>query len=251
MLIAGTVPMAAADDLAKPIAKGRDFLVGLFDPDLQLLPEYRQAKVFWLFHDNYLAAKVLAETHPQIAGAIRAAIAREKVFRSGKIEILFNQATKPFPFREFKLMDVRRAGPKLIRTEVATERPLEGWAQYADLLFLASIGARNNFDATRHWNAAMELWDGNGFRDAASRAHQNYSTYKLGLALIAGERVAPHARALEAITAKLLSLQDVSGGWITDYDARGNRLGVANVETTCLAILGLEKRRAAPLAETK
>jgi hypothetical protein len=38
----------------------------------------------------------------------------------------------------------------------------------------------------------------------------------------------------------LLTLQDDSGGWITDYDATGKKLGVANVETTCLTILGIE-----------
>jgi hypothetical protein len=38
-------------------AKARTFLAGLFDPELGLLPEYRGATVYWLFHDNYLAAK--------------------------------------------------------------------------------------------------------------------------------------------------------------------------------------------------
>ena len=35
--------------------------------------------------------------------------------------------------------------------------------------------------------------------------------------------------------------QDESGDWVTDYDAAGKKIGVANVETTSLAILGLEK----------
>ena len=39
---------------------------------------------------------------------------------------------------------------------------------------------------------------------------------------------------------KLLTLQDNSGGWITDYDAMGKKIGLANVETTCLVILGIE-----------
>jgi len=39
---------------------------------------------------------------------------------------------------------------------------------------------------------------------------------------------------------KLLSLQEDTGGWITDYDAADERIGLANVETTCLAILGIE-----------
>ena len=31
-----------------------------------------------------------------------------------------------------------------------------------------------------------------------------------------------------------------SGGWIADYDAKGKRIGEANVETPCLGIVGLE-----------
>jgi hypothetical protein len=245
LLIAGKLPASADERSLNAIIKGREFLAGLFDEDLQLLPEYRGAKVYWLFHDNYLAAKVLEKSHPVIGEKLRKAIGREKVSVSGKIEILFGEAAKPLPFREFNLVDVRRIGTKAIRTEVAGDVPLTGWAEYADLLFLASVAAQNQVDATKQWNAAMELWDGNGFRDAAWRADQRYSTYKLALALIAGARCGASSKTLATITAKLLSLQDASGGWITDYDRHGNGLGVANVETTCLAILGLEQTRAA------
>src|SRR5208282_1989323 len=67
------------------IQRGQTFLVNLFDPDLGLLPEYRGANVYWLFHDNYLAAKVLAISHPQTAQRIMAAIHREGAYKSGKI----------------------------------------------------------------------------------------------------------------------------------------------------------------------
>jgi len=53
------------------IQKGRTFLVNLMDPDLGLLPEYRGASVYWLFHDNYLAAKVLAQSYPLGLEAIK------------------------------------------------------------------------------------------------------------------------------------------------------------------------------------
>ena len=46
----------------------------------------------------------------------------------------------------------------------------------------------------------------------------------------------PHGQTIDS----LLAMQDDSGGWVTDYDAGGNRIGRANVETTCLSILGLE-----------
>ncbi len=232
-LSAASVPDAA-------MQKGREFLVGLLDPDLDLLPEYRGASVYWLFHDNYLAAKVLAPSHPAISRRLQAAIHREGVRNSGKIEILFGEAEKPLPFRQFELTDVRRAGGKTIRTEVVIGESLSGWENYADLLLLASIAQAGQPQARQPWEAALRLWDGKGFLDAAARHDHRYATYKLGLALIAANRLSPPAAPPHGLIEKLLSLQDDSGGWITDYDAAGKRIGVANVETTCLAILGLE-----------
>jgi hypothetical protein len=222
------------------IQKGRAFLLNLLNPDLGLLPEYRGANVYWLFHDNYLAAKVLAVSHPQTAQSIMAAIHREGIYKSGKIELIFGEAEKPLPFRQYQLMDVRRAANKVIRTEVVTDRVFDGWEAYADLLLLACIAEKSHPVARQHWEAAMRLWDGNGFFDAAARHDQRYSTYKLGLALLAAGRLSPPAEPPQGLLEKLLSLQDDSGGWITDYDATGKKIGFANVETTCLSILGIE-----------
>ena len=69
--------------------KGRAFLADLLDPNLGLLPEYRGATVYWLFHDNYLAAKVLAVSHPKISQQIMVAIHREGVYKSGRMQAVF------------------------------------------------------------------------------------------------------------------------------------------------------------------
>ena len=220
--------------------KGRTFLVNLVDPDLGLLPEYRGAKVYWLFHDNYLAAKVLAASHPETAQRILTAIHREGIRKSGKIELLFGEAEKPLPFRLPQLVDVRQVGDKIIRTEVVTDRVFDGWEEYADLQLLACIAERKQPAARQHWDAAMRMWDGSGFLDAAARHDHRYSTYKLGLALLAANHLSPPPKLPAGLLDKLLALQDESGGWVTDYDATGQKIGLANVETTCLVILGIE-----------
>ena len=225
---------------SEAVAKGRAFLVDLLDADLGLLPEYRGANVYWLFHDNYLAAKVLKVSHPEIAQAIRKAMEREGTRKSGKIEMLFGEAEKPLPFRQYQLTDVRRAGNKVIRTEVVTGTAFDGWRQYADLLLLACIAEKDPAAAQQNWNDAIAMWDGKGFLDAAAKHSRHYATYKLPLALIAAKRLAPAARVPDGLLEKLLSVQSERGGWITDYDAAGKGIGLANVETTCLAILGLE-----------
>ena len=58
--------------------------------------------------------------------------------------------------------------------------------------------------------------------------------------MIAAQRLDPPARIPEGLLDRLLSLQDDSGGWITDYNASGKKIGLANVETTCMCILGIE-----------
>jgi len=224
------------------IARGRRFLVSLLDPNLDLLPEYRGAKVYWIYHDNFLASKVLAQAHPEISQRIAAAMAREGVRKSGKIEMLFGEADRPLPFHQYELKDVRKVEGRLLRTEVVTDRILEGWEGYADLLLLASIAEPDRKAARKHWDAAMRLWDGKGFLDAAAKHDGRYSTYKLGLALLAARRFSPPCVPPDELKTRLLSLQDESGGWITDYDAAGKRIGVANVETTSLCILGLDER---------
>ena len=229
----------AAPPAQKAIESGRTFLAQLLDPEMDLLPEYREAKVYWLFHDNYLAAKVLEASHPQVARRIRAAIRREGITKSGKIEIVFGESEKPMPFRQYELIDVRKTKDKTIRTEVVRDRILEGWQDYADLLLLACLAEETETAARRHWNAAIKMWDGNGFLDAAARHNQRYATYKLALALLAAKRLSPPAELPSGLIKRLLDLQDPSGGWITDYDASGKPIGLANVETTCLSILGL------------
>ena len=95
-------------------------------------------------------------------------------------------------------------------------------------------------EARAHWDAAMRMWDGKGFTDSPFDAHQIYATYKLALGVISARRLSPPVERSPALLERLLSLQTDSGGWITDYDATGKPIGLANVETTCMAILAIE-----------
>jgi hypothetical protein len=77
VLVAGTYARAVgarAAETDEVVARGERFLAGLIDPQLALLPEYAGAKTYWLYHDNYLAAKVLRRSKPEIAGRIERAI---------------------------------------------------------------------------------------------------------------------------------------------------------------------------------
>lgn len=235
--------MARADLITSRAAEnGRMFLINLFDPQLDLLPEYHGAKVYWLFHDNYLAAKILAASRPDLSEKIMAAIHREGGDQRSKAKILFGEAVAPLPFHDYQLVDVRNLTNKLIRTEIVTAHVMAGWTNYADLLLLASIAEHNPAKARADWNAAVRLWDGKGFCDAATRSGNLYSTYKLALAVLAADHLQPPAPLPSGLFSRLLKLQSPSGGWITDYTSSGKKVGLANVETTSLCILAVERR---------
>lgn len=229
---------------ARAVAQGYRFLESLFDESLDLLPEYAGASVYWLYHDNYLAAKLLEPRRPDLAQRLRAAVRRHGARASGKIEILFDEAPDPLPFRQFELRTVTRIGPKTIRTEILKPDPLVGWESYADLLLMASRATAHTQPAAAraHLESALRLWDGHGFDDPARRTLGRYSTYKLALALIAARHLGRDLPMREPILARLERQQADSGGWITDYDAAGRPVGVANVETTCLVLLALDPR---------
>jgi len=229
---------------ANAAARGREFLASLLDTELGLLPEYHGANVYWLYHDNYLAAKTLKSTHPEIAKRIEAAIRRHGVTESGKIEILFDEARMPLPFRQFKLVEVKQLGNKTLKTEVAGDQPFVGWREYADLLLLSAIAVSKSDPkkAQSDFEAASAMWDGHGFHDRAAQAAKLYASYKLALCLIAAAKLKASSKLQDAVIAKLLAQQSNEGGWITDYNAKGERAGLANVETTSLAIIALTER---------
>jgi len=231
-------------DIAQRIKRGESFLTNLFDAPLQLLPEFPGSSTYWLFHDNYLAAHLLARARPDLARRLRSSLSRFGVRKSGKIEILFGEARQPLPFRTYVLTNIALVDGKAIRTELVTTNILNGWRDYANLLLLASLAQAGSERANAHENfeKAVAMWDGEGFMDAATRSSGVYATYKLALYLIANDRLKIGAPHRDEVMTRLLAMQSSDGGWITDYKD-GKPVGLANVETTCLALLALHALR--------
>lgn len=231
--------------LEPSLAAAELFLVTLFDPSLNLLPEFAGANVYYLYHDNYLAAHALWLSRPDLAERISKAIVGYGVRESGKIEIVCGEAKQPLPFRVPELVTVATQGEKQVRTERLTTRELAGWEEYADLLLLAALAQadRDRAKANECFQKALGMWDGQGFNDRATRSSQRYAVYKLALALLAARKF-KQPLAMEAdILRRLASAQDESGGFITDYQADGKPVGKPNVETTSLVILALAAGR--------
>jgi hypothetical protein len=188
----------AGNDISQRTQRGESFLTNLFDTRLQLLAEYRGSSTYWLFHDNYLAAHLLAKTRPDLSRQIRSTLEKFGVTKSGKIEIVFGEAVEPLPFRTYVLTNVASLDGKTIRTELVTTNILSGWDEYADLLLLASLAQAQSAEAEarRNFDRAAAMWDGQGFVDRATKHSGLYATYKLALYVIAADRLntsPPHA----------------------------------------------------------
>jgi len=239
-----TIAWSADHGFAAEIRKGEEFLAKLFEPGLDLLPEYKGAKVYWLYHDNYLAAKLLEPSHPDLARRIHSSIHRFGVEQSGKIELLFGEAKKPVPFRTYQLLEVTNVSGKIIKTERVTNNLLKGWEAYSDLLLMAAIAQAKSEprEARTNYHRALQLWDGHGFADPAQKKSGIYATYKLALAIIAADTLGESLPFRAGTIEQLKRLQSDSGGWITDYTSTGTAHGLANVETTCIALLALKRR---------
>jgi hypothetical protein len=115
-----------------------------------------------------------------------------------------------------------------------------GWKQYVDLLFLAAIAEQEQGKSKDYLQRGLKMGDGKGFSDLVAQAANTYATYKLALALLAASRIGVQFDARSAVLDRLLAQQAPDGGWVTDYDKDGKPVGVANVETTSLAILAVE-----------
>ena len=84
------------------------------------------------------------------------------------------------------------------------------------------------------------MWDGAGLKDRVTAKTGRYAVYKLALAMIAAHRLNEWPTTMNGISAQLLKQQAECGGWITDCNADGEPVGLANVATTSLAVLAFD-----------
>lgn len=224
-------------------AKGTRFLEGLLDPELSLLPEFAGSSTYWVYHDNYLAAKWLARAGSPLAAKVAAAIHQPGRTNHTKVEILFFENPRPLPFYGHRLVEIRREGSKIIKDEWTLPGELKGWEEYADLCFWAAIAESKSHPerARARLAAGLAMWDGHGFKDRVTRGNGLYATYKLALGLLAARACGWEFPEAGAVRERLLALRHPDGGWFTDYRADGSPAGLANVETTCLALFALDR----------
>lgn len=224
------------------LQKAQSYIESQYNPSLGLVRENEQIEKYWLWSDNELAARVLADHNADLSANITDSISvyREKYlveFRTAYGVLLDKDASSFLsPLNKNVVGDVWY-------TDFAGTDELQ-CSDYADIAFLKAIYYQKigNYSASLQCQVAGEkMFDGTGFRDKAFSADGNrYSTYKIALWKIAHDFVRAGAGGdVDVILSQILQkMQDSdTGGVYTHYTQDLLPNSQANVETTALTIM--------------
>jgi len=243
------IPLMAACMAATPLAtaptptpmvfqptlgRALSFLTRQLDADVGLLRAAPDDDRHWLAPDNLLVEWVMQEAHAaDLTVELETELAAFGAPHHGLIEALRSEPVTWPP----AVAAQQEVSPTVWLESYTGAGAIDDWASRADLTLFAALNAWNQGDtaaAQEHFAAAMEMFDGAGFR-AATNADR-YTTADLALALIAGARLG--APVNDAIVRQLLSLQSADGGFTAHYTADGPLEG-ADTRTTAYALLAL------------
>lgn len=216
------------------LGRALSFLTRQLDADVGLLRAAQDDSRHWLAPDNLLVEWVMQEAHAaELTVELETELASFGAPRHGLIETLRSEVITWPP----AVASQQEVSPTVWLESYTGPAASDDWAGRADLTLFAALNAWNQGDAAQaqaHFAAAMAMFDGAGFRDAANP--DRYATADLALALIAGARLGEPVN--DAIVRQMLSLQGADGGFVAHYTADGAVEG-ADTRTTAYALLAL------------
>ena len=203
-------------------------------------------------NDNVLAVKALTICGDnELAGIVSSTLTSKykKYLRSGRHEVLVDEPIPDTPLVRTNVI-LGHVGDFVVVAEIAGDRTLSDWREYADWLLLESINSIIKGDEVRArklFRDAMLMWDGMGLRDKAVETTGQYDTYKLALAIYAfralGEPSSYENQVKEMLTIIARAQDPISGGIHTNYIIHNGtpyfNMSDSNVETTSIVIIAL------------
>jgi len=174
-----------------------------------------------------------------------------RYLKSNRWEVLTGVSIDDVP-RNGIMVIIAKKNSITVAAELRNGTVMRDWEEYADWLLIESINSAikgNRARAQILFNRAMEMWDGQGFRDKSFRSTKLYDTYKLALAIYAYRllgKPAKYSNETDTMMRILARAQDpTSGGVFTNYETiNGNTIFSENIsdrntETTSIVILAL------------
>lgn len=217
------------------LGRGLSYLVRQHDAESGLLhPASGQTDIVWLTPDNLLVEWVLQEAHAaELSVELETSLDQYGTPAHGLIETIKGRVVEWPP----SVLVHQEVAPSIWQATYSGEDEIENWAAFTNLAFFAALNGWNAGDAAlakTRFDAAMQAFDGIGFRDGAWDGR--YTTAHLALALLVGERIGEPMN--DTIARQLLALQGEDGGFTTHYTANGPA-DDADTETTATALLAL------------
>lgn len=233
-----TTPLAAPTPtpmvFQPTLGRALSFLTRQLDADIGLVRAAPEDARHWLTPDNLLVEWVMQEAHAaDLTVELETELTSFGAPQHGLIETL-RGATVAWPPAVAVQQEI---SPTVWLDHHAGVGVIDDWAGRADLTLFAALNAWNQGDAAQaqaHFAAALAMFDGVGFEDAANP--DRYTTADLALALVAGARLGEPVN--DAIVRRLLSLQSADGGFVAHYTADGPAAD-ADTRTTAYALLAL------------
>jgi hypothetical protein len=244
----GSVKASSAStsaSLKRALTNAVDYLLAGYNPHLGLIPETPGSSVYWLYSDNFLAARALLQ-YGQGNGAIlaigqniSATVQRDSALTGADNQYATSPGGGPCQIHNASNYVVSSSDGVEIKTTLNNGTGYLSENQYADIAFLTAICLHNQGNATQAmaYRVGWGLFDGIGFNDLP-RDSGPYQTYKVALYAYAGD-ILKQPTNVEALTT-LMRMQAQNGGFYTGYDSSYSSAGTStNTETTSLAILAL------------
>lgn len=224
------------------------YLEGLYREDVGLVSESAGGElsgIFWLANDNLLAAMALGPYRPGLASAIGTTLETYGVFGNDRVEVLDGVGIGSVPRANVTLV-VEEGADHVILTELHTGGLVSDWREYADLLLLESLNswlAGDELGGRVLFREAVAMWDGEGLVDKATPKDGGYAVYKTALLLIVAQVLQEPFVDFRVAEETMWSAQEESGGVRTDLGLDLVPEGLANAETSALAILVYDRER--------
>jgi len=237
------------------VTKATAFLVSNYNLKLGLISETTFSHIYWLYSDNFLAARALRQVGPfdpyliAIANNISATIqhyAPRLGSATNQYVVLSGTWKGPCSFANTSSPIVGQPSSMQVKVTLNNGTGTLSASDYADIAFLKAICLQyqgNYSQALTAFNLGASFFNGTGFADLqftspAGSSHGIYQTYKLALYIYTSRLLSQPVN--QAALAMLLKMQAPDGGFYSGYlpDLTHDNTA-SNTETTSLAILAL------------
>jgi hypothetical protein len=227
------------------MSDGVAFLASLYDPQVGLLRESPvYSRTSYYLNTNALAAYTFETlgVEQELTAHLRSTLKRYGYTGNGFTELAEGRPIRWPPYHGIDRVVDQVGEARILRETHDGPGYFADWQQYSNLAFMEAfnLSVRGfKADARQHYQAEMARFDGAGWPDLAYTKRSGvYETLGLAWGVYAGARIGMPVD--ENVLRSLLLKQNPStGGFHTHYRLATDQLADANVETTCIALLGL------------